>query len=161
MPLPDNSRQAFYAESHSSTFAPAFSKRRTNSSRFLLIWASSPGARTPRRRLLRTRSARVLQRGHRAHGPHLQAREPAAPPPAGRGGAPRRPQQSRCRPAKLLFPVDRKKKECRRGLTAVARKLVLRLFCMLHEDIDYTEFRRRGREARRARRAASPTAGGC
>jgi transposase len=34
---------------------------------------------------------------------------------------------------------------------AVARKLVLRLYRMLREEIDYDEFRRRGRDARRAR----------
>src|SRR2546425_376304 len=39
---------------------------------------------------------------------------------------------------------------------AVARKLVLRLYRMLREDIDYEEFRRRGRDARRARQCASP-----
>jgi hypothetical protein len=39
--------KAIYAEGHNSTFTPAFSSRRTNSSRFLLIWESSPGARTP------------------------------------------------------------------------------------------------------------------
>ena len=37
------------------------------------------------------------------------------------------------------------------ALVAVARKLVLRLYRMLREEIDYDEFRRRGREARRAR----------
>jgi hypothetical protein len=37
----------FYAEGHKSTFIPAVSKRRTNSSLFLLIRASSPEARTP------------------------------------------------------------------------------------------------------------------
>src|SRR2546426_599416 len=35
---------------------------------------------------------------------------------------------------------------------AVARKLVLRLYRMLQEGIDYEEFRRRGRDARRARK---------
>jgi transposase len=34
---------------------------------------------------------------------------------------------------------------------AVARKLLLRLFCMLRDQIDYEEFRRRGRDARCAR----------
>jgi transposase len=37
------------------------------------------------------------------------------------------------------------------ALVAVARKLVLRLYRMLREEIDYDEFRRRGRDARRAR----------
>lgn len=37
------------------------------------------------------------------------------------------------------------------ALVAVARKLVLRLYHMLREGIDYDEFRRRGRDARRAR----------
>jgi len=36
----------FYAEGHNSTFTPAFSRRRTNSSPILLIRASSPRART-------------------------------------------------------------------------------------------------------------------
>lgn len=37
------------------------------------------------------------------------------------------------------------------AFVAVARKLVLRLYRMLREEIDYDEFRRRGRDARRAR----------
>lgn len=37
------------------------------------------------------------------------------------------------------------------AITAVARKLALRLYRMLREGIDYDEFRRRGREAWRAR----------
>src|SRR5438445_8211168 len=41
-------------------------------------------------------------------------------------------------------------------VVAVARKLVLRLYRMLREGIDYEEFRRRGRDARRARQCASP-----
>jgi hypothetical protein len=49
----------------------------------------------------------------------------------------------------------------RKKNAAVARKLVLRLYRMLCEDIDYTEFRRRGREARRARKTPSPAAGDC
>lgn len=39
---------------------------------------------------------------------------------------------------------------------AVARKLVLRLYGMWRDEIDYDEFRRRGRDARRAREARSP-----
>src|SRR5712692_3644549 len=39
---------------------------------------------------------------------------------------------------------------------AVARKLVLRLYRMLREGIDYEQFRSRGRDARRARECASP-----
>ena len=39
---------------------------------------------------------------------------------------------------------------------AVARKLLLRLFCMLRDEINYDEFRRRGRDARCARSKASP-----
>src|SRR5947209_14370313 len=41
-------------------------------------------------------------------------------------------------------------------VVAVARKLVLRLYRMLREGIDYEEFRRRGRDARRARQWTSP-----
>ena len=41
---------------------------------------------------------------------------------------------------------------------AVARKLVLRLYRMLREEIDYHEFRRRGRDARRARVGLSSVA---
>jgi len=43
---------------------------------------------------------------------------------------------------------------------AVARKLVLRLYRMLREGIDYDEFRRRGRDVRRAREATSPAQSG-
>ncbi len=42
------------------------------------------------------------------------------------------------------------------AVVAAARKLVLRLYRMLREGIDYEEFRRRGRDARRARECASP-----
>ena len=41
------------------------------------------------------------------------------------------------------------------AVVAVARKLVLRLYRMLREGIDYEEFRRRGRDARRARKWTS------
>ena len=41
------------------------------------------------------------------------------------------------------------------AIVAVARKLVLRLYRMLREEIDYHQFRRRGRDARRAREDAS------
>jgi len=44
--------------------------------------------------------------------------------------------------------------------TAVARKLALRLYRMLREQIDYPEFRRRGRDAWRARENASPAPSG-
>ncbi len=37
------------------------------------------------------------------------------------------------------------------AIVAVARKLGLRLYCLLREEIDYDEFRRRGRDARCAR----------
>ncbi len=37
------------------------------------------------------------------------------------------------------------------ALTAVARKLAVRLFVMLREQIDYEQFRLRGRDARHAR----------
>ncbi len=49
-----------------------------------------------------------------------------------------------------------RKKNAAVAVTAVARKLVLRLYRILREDIGYTEFRRRGREARSARKPASP-----
>jgi transposase len=42
------------------------------------------------------------------------------------------------------------------AITAVARKLALRLYRMLRDEVDYDEFRRRGREARRARLVQSP-----
>jgi transposase len=46
------------------------------------------------------------------------------------------------------------------AVVAVARKLVLRLYRMLREEIDYDEFRRRGRDARRAREDTSPAGSG-
>jgi transposase len=61
----------------------------------------------------------------------------------------------------FYFRLLERKKNAAVASTAVARKLVLRLYRMLHEEIDYTEFRRRGREARCARKPASPVAGGC
>ncbi|MGB8521984.1 MAG: IS110 family transposase [Candidatus Acidiferrales bacterium] len=61
----------------------------------------------------------------------------------------------------FYFRLIERKKNAAVAITAVARKLVLRLYRMLHEKIDYTEFRRRGREARRARKPASPAGGGC
>lgn len=42
------------------------------------------------------------------------------------------------------------------AIVAVGRKLALRLYRMLRDEIDYDEFRRRGREARRARWEQSP-----
>ena len=45
------------------------------------------------------------------------------------------------------------------AVVAVARKLVLRLYRMLRDQIDYDEFRRRGRDARRARETRSPAVG--
>lgn len=42
------------------------------------------------------------------------------------------------------------------AVTAVARKLALRLYRMLRDQIDYDEFRRRGRDVRCARKATSP-----
>jgi transposase len=52
------------------------------------------------------------------------------------------------------------KKSAAIAAVAVARKLVLRLYRMLREEIDYDEFRRRGRDARRAREYASPARSG-
>jgi hypothetical protein len=49
----------------------------------------------------------------------------------------------------FYYRLMAKKKHSAVAITAVARKLVLRLYRMLRENIDYTEFRRRGREARR------------
>jgi transposase len=46
------------------------------------------------------------------------------------------------------------------AIVAVARKLVLRLFCMLRHEITYDQFRRRGRDARRARETHSPVVSG-
>jgi transposase len=54
----------------------------------------------------------------------------------------------------------RSKKHPAVATVAVARKLVLRLYRMLRDEIDYDEFRRRGRDARRAREFASPAGGG-
>jgi len=42
------------------------------------------------------------------------------------------------------------------AITATARKLLIRLFVMLRDQIDYAEFRRRGRDARCAREAHRP-----
>jgi transposase len=56
----------------------------------------------------------------------------------------------------FYFRLLERKKNAAVAVTAVARKLVLRLYRMLRENIDYTEFRRRGREARCARKSASP-----
>jgi transposase len=61
----------------------------------------------------------------------------------------------------FYFRLIERKKNAAVAITAVARKLVLRLYRMLHENIDYTEFRRRGREARCARKPASPQGGDC
>ncbi len=47
------------------------------------------------------------------------------------------------------------KKNTAIAAVAVARKLVLRLYRMLREGIEYDEFRRRGRDARRAREVSS------
>jgi transposase len=47
------------------------------------------------------------------------------------------------------------KKNSAVAIVAVARKLALRLYRMLREEIDYDEFRRRGRDARRARKSTS------
>ncbi len=52
------------------------------------------------------------------------------------------------------------KKPAAVATVATARKLVLRLYAMLRDEISYDEFRRRGRDARRARESASPAVGG-
>jgi transposase len=46
------------------------------------------------------------------------------------------------------------------AIVAVARKLVLRLYRMLRDEIDYHQFRRRGRDARRAREDTCQAASG-
>ena len=46
------------------------------------------------------------------------------------------------------------------AIVAVARKLVLRLYRMLRDDCDYHQFRRRGRDARRARESHSQITSG-
>jgi transposase len=61
----------------------------------------------------------------------------------------------------FYFRLLERKKNSAVAVTAVARKLVLRLYRMLREDIDYTEFRRRGRDARRAWKPASPAMRDC
>ena len=61
----------------------------------------------------------------------------------------------------FYFRLMERKKNSAVAIVAVARKLVLRLYRMLREEIDYTEFRRRGRDARHARKPASPATGGC
>jgi transposase len=61
----------------------------------------------------------------------------------------------------FYFRLMERKKNSAVAIVAVARKLVLRLYRMLREDIDYTEFWRRGRDARHARKPASPVTGGC
>lgn len=52
------------------------------------------------------------------------------------------------------------KKNSSVAIVAVARKLVLRLFCMLRHEIDYDQFRRRGRDAQRARESHSQAVSG-
>ncbi|HEY1468960.1 MAG TPA: IS110 family transposase [Candidatus Acidoferrum sp.] len=61
----------------------------------------------------------------------------------------------------FYFRLLARKKHVAVAVTAVARKLVLRLYRMLRENIDYTEFRRRGRDARCARKTASPATSDC
>jgi transposase len=61
----------------------------------------------------------------------------------------------------FYFRLVARKKHAAVAVTAVARKLALRLYRMLRENIDYTEFRRRGREARCARKPASPATSDC
>ncbi|MBI2955901.1 MAG: IS110 family transposase [Acidobacteria bacterium] len=50
----------------------------------------------------------------------------------------------------------REKKNSAVATVAVARKLALRLFVLLRDQIDYDEFWRRGRDARRARKTQRP-----
>lgn len=55
---------------------------------------------------------------------------------------------------RFYFRIENRKNSAV-AIVAVARKLVLRLYRMLREEIDYDEFRRRGRDARRARENTS------
>jgi transposase len=61
----------------------------------------------------------------------------------------------------FYFRLIARKKHAAVAVTAVARKLAVRLYRMLRENIDYTEFRRRGREARCARKSASLATSDC
>jgi len=56
----------------------------------------------------------------------------------------------------FFFRLEHRRKPFAVAMVAVARKLVLQLYVMLREGIDYQEFRRRGRDARRARGKSSP-----
>jgi len=56
----------------------------------------------------------------------------------------------------FFFRLEHRRKPFAVAIVAVARKLVLQLYVMLREGIDYQEFRRRGRDARRARGKSSP-----
>jgi hypothetical protein len=52
------------------------------------------------------------------------------------------------RPAGALYRCLAWKKHAAAATVAVARKLVVRLYTMLRDEIDYDEFQRRGRDAR-------------
>ena len=54
------------------------------------------------------------------------------------------------------FRLVEKRKNAAVAAVAVARKLALRLYVLLRQQIDYTEFRRRGRDAWRARESTKP-----
>lgn len=56
----------------------------------------------------------------------------------------------------FFFHLQHRRKHFAIAVVAVARKLVVQLYAMLREQIDYDEFRRRGRDAWRARRMTSP-----
>ncbi len=56
----------------------------------------------------------------------------------------------------FFFRLQHRRKHFGVAIVAVARKLLLQLYVMLRDGIDYDEFRRRGRDARRARGTASP-----
>ncbi len=58
---------------------------------------------------------------------------------------------------RFFFHLVRRKKNAGVAIVAVARKLALRLYLLLRDEIDYHEFRRRGRDAGRARETQRPS----
>ncbi len=70
--------------------------------------------RTPRRRLLRPRSSRTLQRRHPALRPHLQTGQPPASLSAHRGRSQRHPQRRRSSPVLLPPPGSQEFFRCHR-----------------------------------------------
>jgi len=62
-------------------------------------------------------------------------------------------------PEEFFLPARTQEEPFAVAMVAVARKLMLRLHVMLREGIDYQEFRRRGRDARRAPASRVPPSG--